>query len=450
MSRYDVDMFVIGAGSGGVRAARTAAGLGARIAIAEQRYLGGTCVNVGCVPKKLLVYASHFSEAFRAAAGFGWQVSPATFNWQTLIANKNAEIKRLNAVYRKLLTDSGVTLYEQRATLADAHTVAIAGQHITAERILIATGGWPTVPAIAGREHIITSNEVFFLDALPDQITIVGGGYIAVEFAGIFNGLGVDTTLIYRGDLFLRGFDTEVRQFLQQEMTKQGVTLRFNTTITAIEKDQHQLIARLADGSQHKSDLFLYATGRHPNTADIGLQAAGVAADEQGAIIVNADYQTNIPSIYALGDVTSRINLTPVAIAEGTALANKLFNQESSTVDYRDIPTCVFSQPAIGTVGLTEQQALAEYDEIAVFHSRFRPLKHTLSGSQEQAFLKLIIDKATDNVIGAHMVGDDAGEIIQGLAIAIKAGASKATFDATIGIHPTAAEEFVSMRTPAS
>ena len=444
MSRFDYDMFVIGAGSGGVRAARLAAGFGARIGIAEQRYLGGTCVNVGCVPKKLFVHASHYGEDFRDAAGFGWRAAAPAFNWQTLLQNKDAEIRRLNEVYRKLLSDSGAALFEQRAALADANTVVVGGRRLTAERVLIATGGWPTVPDIPGREHVITSNEVFRLQELPEKIIIVGGGYIAVEFAGVFHGLGVDTTLVYRGDLILRGFDVEVRRFLQQDLEKKGITLRLGQNIRQVEK-RKQLTATFSDGAQQEAGLILYATGRHPNSADLGLEEAGVAVDEKGAVIVNDEYQTNVASIYALGDVTNRVNLTPVAIAEGAALANRLFNRKAAAVDYRDIPTCVFSQPALAGIGLTEEQAAAEYGAIAVHRSVFRPLKHTLSGNEERALFKIIVEKAGDRVVGAHIVSAEAGEIIQGIAIAIKAGATKAVFDATIGIHPTAAEEFVSM-----
>ncbi len=447
MNTFDYDLFVIGAGSGGVRAARMASGFGAKVAISEDRYLGGTCVNVGCVPKKLLVYASHFSEDFKNSAGFGWTREPAQFNWQTLIQNKNNEIKRLNKVYEKILDTAGVELIDGHTSLVDEHTVAVDGKHYSAESILLATGGWPDIPDIPGKEHIISSNEVFFLETLPEKIIIVGGGYIAVEFAGIFNGLGVDTTLLYRGPLFLRGFDNDVRHFLAQEMQKKGITLKFDTNIESIDKHNKQLQATLTDKTTLPADQILYATGRKPKTAGMGIETVGVNLDKNAAIIVNEQYQTNIPSIYAVGDVTNRVNLTPVALAEGMFLAKRLYNNETAPVDYDNIPTCVFSQPNIGTVGLTEETAREQYDQIDIYRSSFTAMKHTLSGDDEKTFMKLIVDKKSDRVVGVHMIGADAGEIIQGIGIAIKAGATKADFDKTIGIHPTTAEEFVTMRT---
>ena len=450
MDKFDYDLFVIGAGSGGVRAARMASSFGARVAITEDRYLGGTCVNVGCVPKKLLVYASHFSEDFENARGFGWKPGPAEFNWQKLIKNKNTEIERLNGVYEKILSSAGVELIDGHGTLVDEHTVAIDGKNYSAERILIATGGWPSIPDIPGKEHVISSNEVFFLEKLPEKVVIAGGGYIAVEFAGIFNGLGVDTTLLYRGPLFLRGFDEDVRKFLAEEMRKKGIKLKFETNIDSIEKTDNQLLATLTDGSTLTADQILYATGRKPKTEGIGIESLGIKLDKAAAIIVNDEYQTNIPSIYAVGDVTNRINLTPVALAEGMFLARRLYNNEISPVDYENIPTCVFSQPNIGTVGLTEEEARDKYDQIDIYKSSFTPMKHTLSGDDEKTFMKLIVDKTTNLVIGVHMVGPDAGEIMQGIGIAMKAGATKADFDKTIGIHPTTAEEFVTMREPAN
>lgn len=446
MTKYDFDLFTIGAGSGGVRASRMAATYGAKVAVAEDLYLGGTCVNVGCVPKKLFVYASHYKEEFHEAAGFGWDVKSSDFNWSTLVDNKNTEISRLNGVYRSLLDNAGVTLFEDRATIVDAHTVAVGGKHVTAERILVATGGWPSVPNIPGKEHIVTSNEVFFLDKIPKRAIVVGGGYIAVEFAGIFNGLGVETTQLYRGPLFLRGFDEDVRSFLAEEMSKKGVDLRFNANISAIEKDGDVFRAILEDGSVVETDLIMYATGRHANTAGIGLETAGVELAKNGAIVVDEDFQTSVPSIYALGDVIDRVALTPVAIAEGMVFSWNTYKTGGKKMDYRDIPTAVFSQPSIGTVGLTEDQARETYDAIDIYHSEFRALKHTLSGSCERTMMKLIVDKGSDRVIGAHMIGPEAGELTQGLGIAMKAGATKADFDATIGIHPTSAEEFVTMR----
>lgn len=450
MSTFDYDLFVIGAGSGGVRAARMSAGFGARVAIAEERYLGGTCVNVGCVPKKLFVYASHFAEEFENAEGFGWQLGQSSFDWHTLLDNKNREIGRLNDVYGRLLDDTGVTLIDGRALIIDAHAVSIANKSVTAERILLANGGWPSVPEIPGKEHIITSNEAFFLEQLPERVTIVGGGYIAVEFAGIFNGLGVDTTLLYRGPLFLRGFDNEIREHLAQEMHKKGINIEFDTNISSIDKTNGEFQASLNSGKILSTDLIMYATGRQPNTSDIGLREAGVDLNDKGAIVVNENYQSSVSSIYAIGDVTDRINLTPVATAEGTALARTLYNGQAASVDYANIPTCVFSQPNLGTVGLTEEQAREKYNHIDIYKSTFTPMKYSLTDNDEKTFMKLVVDKTTDKVIGVHMLGLDAGEIIQGIGIAIKAGATKSQFDATIGIHPTTAEEFVTMRTLAN
>lgn len=450
MADYQYDLFVIGAGSGGVRAARVAADLGARVAIAEERELGGTCVNAGCVPKKLFVYAARCAEDFRIAAGYGWRPGRPGFAWPTLLANKNREIGRLNEVYRKLLEQAGVAILSGRAGLIDAHTVSVNAEPVTAERILIATGGRPHLPDIPGRRHIISSDEAFFLNELPKTIIIVGGGYIAVEFAGIFNGLGVATTLMYRGPLFLRGFDHELREQLAAEMRRKGITLRFETLVRQIDRDGDRLTATLADGQRQGAGRIMYATGRKPNTAGLGLDKAGVRLDADNAIIVNERYQTSIPSIYALGDVTNRVNLTPVALAEGMALARHLYAGAPLTLGYDNIPTCVFSQPPLAAVGLTEAEARREYAAIAVYKSCFKPMRLALSDSPEKTLLKLIVDRASDRVIGAHMLGPEAGEIIQGIAIAIKAGATKQDFDATIGIHPTTAEEFVTLREPSA
>lgn len=449
---YDFDLFVIGAGSGGVRAARFAAGFGAKVAVAESRYLGGTCVNVGCVPKKLLVYGSHFADDFEQAEGFGWTAGKAQFDWEKLISNKNREIERLNGIYRTLLVNSGVTLLEGHARLTDAHHVEINGQRYSAERILIATGGWPQIPDIPGREHAITSNEAFFLKQLPKRVLVVGGGYIAVEFAGIFNGLGADTRLLYRGDLFLRGFDKSVRTHLVQELTKRGLQLQFNTDIVQIDKQADgSLLATLNDGRQLETDSIFYATGRRPMLDNLGLENTRVELNDKGYIDVNDNFETREPSILALGDVIGRVQLTPVATAEGMAVARRLFKpEEYRPVDYRHIPTAVFSQPNIGTVGLTEEQALDNGHPVVIFESRFKPMKLTLMQSSEQTLMKLVVDAVTDRVLGAHMVGPDAGDIIQGLAIALKAGATKRLFDETIGVHPTSAEEFVTLRTPVS
>ncbi len=451
MTAYDFDLFVIGAGSGGVRAARMAAAEGVRVAIAEDRYMGGTCVNVGCVPKKLYVYASHFRDQFEQARGFGWQTSDVPFDWATLRDNKKTEIQRLNGIYDSLLQNSGAQIINGRAKIVDPHRVEVAGQTYSAERILVATGGWPSVPDFPGREHVTTSNEIFDLPEFPQRIVIVGGGYIAVEFAGIFAGLGANTTQLYRSELFLRGFDQEVRTFVAEEMVKKGVDLRFKINVERIEKsDDGELNLTLTDGSQLRADCVLYATGRHANTDGLGLENAGVELQRNGAIKVNEQFQSNVPSIYAVGDVIDRVQLTPVALAEGMTLVRQLYQQpaDGKPVSYELIPTAVFSQPNIGTVGLTEEQAREQYPQLAVYTSNFRALKHTLSGSEERTLMKMLVDRRTDRIVGVHMVGDDAGEIIQGIGIALKAGATKAIFDQTIGIHPTAAEEFVTMRTP--
>ena len=446
MSKYDFDFFVIGAGSGGVRAARMSAQFGAKVAIAEDKYLGGTCVNVGCVPKKLLVYASHYSEDFEDARGFGWDLGKCSFNWKTLIANKNTEIKRLNDIYKHLLEDASVEIITGKATIKDPHTISISNKEITAERILIATGSWPYVPSIPGSEHIISSNDAFFLESLPQSIIITGGGYIAIEFAGIFNGMGVDTTLIYRGPIFMRGFDLEIRRLLAEEMLKKGIKLVFDNNIQKIKKEGNNYISHLADHTQLTTQLIMFATGRLPNTDVIGLENASIEVDRNNAITVNDYYQTTCESVYAIGDVTNRLNLTPVAIAEGAALVKTLFNNQPTRVNYENVPTCVFSQPNLGTVGLTEEQARLKYPNIRVFRSHFTPMKHTLTGRTEKSFIKLIVDADTDKVVGVHMLCIDAGEILQGLAIAINAEITKTQFDMTVGIHPTAAEEFVTMR----
>jgi glutathione reductase (NADPH) len=445
----DLDLFVIGAGSGGVRAARFSADRGARVAIAEERYLGGTCVNVGCVPKKLFVYASHFHDDLAdATSGYGWTVGSTSFDWPTLRDNKTREIERLNGIYEGLLRNAGVRHVEGRATIVDPHSVRVGDQTFTTENILVATGGWPTVPEIPGAELAVTSNELFYLDALPRKAIIVGGGYIAVEFACIFQGLGVDVSQLYRGPLFLRGFDGDVRTHLAEQIRVRGIDLRFETNVTAIEKTSQGLRATLTDGSTLAADLILFATGRHPNSAKLGLETVGVELAPGGAIVVDAYSRTNVPSIWAIGDVTDRINLTPVAIHEGVCLAETLFNDNPRSPDHENVPAAVFSQPPVGTVGLTEEAARRKFDVIDVYRSTFRTLKHTLTPSAERTMMKLIVDRASDRVVGLHMVGPDAGEIVQGFAVAIKAGATKADFDATIGIHPTAAEEFVTMRTP--
>lgn len=447
---YDFDLYVIGAGSGGVRAARFAAGFGAKVAVAESRYLGGTCVNVGCVPKKLLVYGAHFAEEFEQASGFGWTLGASSFDWSTLIANKDREINRLNGIYRNLLVNSGVTLLEGHATLTGPNEVLVNGQRHTAKHILIATGGWPQIPEIPGHEHAISSNEAFFLKALPKRVLVVGGGYIAVEFAGIFQGLGAETSLLYRGEMFLRGFDGSVRKHLHEELLKRGMDVQFNADIARIDKQPDgSLKATLKDGRVLEADCVFYATGRRPMLDNLGLETTSVKLDKRGFINVNDLYQTDEPSILAIGDVIGRVQLTPVALAEGMAVARRLFKPEQyRPVDYNMIPTAVFSQPAIGTVGLSEEQALEDGHQVQIFESSFRPMKLTMTDCQERTFMKLVVDAETDKVLGCHMVGPEAGEIVQGLAIAMKAGATKQHFDETIGVHPTAAEEFVTMRTP--
>ena len=452
MSQYDYDLFVIGAGSGGVRAARMSARYGAKVAVAEQQYLGGTCVNVGCVPKKLFVYASAFAEEFAAAKGFGWDIEQApSHQWQRLIENKNTEIERLNSIYGNLLDNSGVELFEGKATITGPNQLLVNGREITAERILIATGGQPFVPDIPGKELAITSNEAFFLEKLPEKIIVVGGGYIAVEFAGIFNGLGVETHLTYRGPMFLRGFDEDIRNALAEEMRKKGVHLHFDTNIDALQKDgQGLLAANLSNGTQLTVGEVMYATGRKANLQGLGLDSTQIEVRKNGSIVVDDNFQTAEPGIYALGDVIDRVSLTPVAITEAMSLSAALYKDEASPVDYENIPTAVFSQPNIGTVGLSEQQAREQYGGIRVYKSQFRAMKQTLGGGDDKVLMKLIVDNKSDKVVGCHMLGDHAGEIIQGIAIAIKASARKADFDATVGIHPTAAEEFVTMRESAS
>ncbi len=448
MPKYDFDLFVIGAGSGGVRASRISAGFGARVAVAESSHLGGTCVNLGSVPKKLMVYASSFSSAVEDAAGFGWTVPTPTFDWPTLIGNKDREIARLNGVYRGILEGAGVKILEGRARLADRHTVEVGDDSFTAEKILVATGGRPIIPPIPGAHHAITSNEVFHLERQPESIVIAGGGYIAVEFAGIFNALGTRVTLAYRGPVFLRGFDDDIRTTLAEEMAKRGVDLRFNAMIDRVERVDDCIRTTLSSGDVVQAEQMLCAIGRGPNTAGLGLEEIGVELSERGAVVVDEFLESSVSGIYAVGDCIDRIALTPVALAEGMAVAQTLFDDNPTVVDYASVPSAVFSQPSVGTVGLTEAEARAEGYQVEIFRSTFRPMVHTLSGRDERTMMKLVVDRVTDRVLGAHMVGHEAGEIIQGVAVALKAGATKATFDATIGIHPTAAEEFVTMRTP--
>ncbi|HAA46844.1 MAG: glutathione reductase [Halomonas sp. 54_146] len=452
-SEYEYDLLVIGAGSGGVRTARMAAATGARVAIAEDRYLGGTCVNVGCVPKKLYSYAAHFHDSFDDAAGFGWQLpGPASFDWATLRDNKISEIKRLNGIYQRMLEGAGVTLFNARASLADAHTVIMSSEHgdttVTAEKIVLATGGWPWVPDFPGSEYALDSNQIFDLASFPKRFLVLGGGYIAVEFASIFNGLGSDTHLIYRGELFLKGFDQQVREFTCAQMEHKGVNLHFNTNIERIEATQDAYSVYLTNGDVLEVDVVLAATGRKANINNLGLDKLGLSLDEQGKIPVNERFETALPSILALGDLTAGPELTPVAIAEAMQLVDHHFTDTvPKALDYSTIPTAVFCHPNIGTVGLSEEAAREKFTNIRVYSTDFRAMKHTLSGSHERTLMKLIVDDATDVVVGAHMVGEEAGEVIQGIAIAVRAGLTKEDFDRTVGIHPTGAEEFVTLRT---
>lgn len=449
MPVYDYDLLVIGAGSGGVRASTTAARLGAKVAVIEQRYLGGTCVNVGCVPKKLLVYSSHYRDALMMAPGYGWNIEQARFDWQKLRENKDKEISRLNQVYRKSLIDSGVDLFEGKASIMNPHKVSMGSRELTAERILIATGGWPYVPEFPGCEHVITSNEAFHFENLPNKLMIVGGGYIGVEFAGMFNGLGVEVHLCYRGGPILRGFDDDLRHFLTTEMTKKGVIMHFNTDIKCIEKNaEDDLRVYAEDGRQWQMEKVLFATGRRPKTDGLGLENTSVIVGDEGYVQVNDLFQTAEPSIFALGDVVGHMALTPVALAEGNILAHNLFGDQQKTLDYPNIPTAIFCQPSVAAVGLTETKARETYPAIDIYKTSFKPLQFSLSDSDEKTFIKLVVDRESDKVLGCHMVGADAAEIIQGLAIALTAGATKKDFDNTIGIHPTLAEEFVSLRQP--
>ncbi len=473
---FDFDLFVIGGGSGGVRAARMAAQRGARVALAETLGtdgLGGTCVNVGCIPKKLYSYAAHYAESFHESAGFGWEFHAPTstetaaaplrptLNWATLKANRAQEISRLNGVYSNLLTGTGVTVLNGFARIDGEHAITLATlnadgspghQHFTAKNMLIAAGGTPFVPHFKGREHVITSNEVFDLEPFPQRLLVVGGGYIACEFASIFNGLGSKVTQLYRGEQVLRGFDNEIRHFVAAEMIKSGVDLRLNADVVDVQKTDEGLKVECEGGNVVMVDAVLYATGRVPNIKGLGLDNVGVAQGGQGEVVVNERYQTNVPHIYAVGDVTNRVQLTPVALGEAMVVVDQLFGPAAGKaprdMSYDFIPTAVFTHPSIGTVGFSEEKAREQYGAITVFRSEFKALRHTLSGSSERTLMKLIVDTASDRVVGLHMVGADAGEIVQGFAVAMKAGATKADFDSTIGIHPTAAEEFVTMREP--
>jgi glutathione reductase (NADPH) len=452
MPTFDFDFFVIGGGSGGVRAARMAAQRGARVGLAEVAEMGGTCVNLGCIPKKLYSYAAHFSESFEESHGFGWVGEAPKLNWEMLKSNRAREISRLNGVYVNLLQSTGVRIINGWATLVDAHTVEVNGKRYSAKNILIATGGKPAMPELPGCEHAVSSNEMFDLAPFPERLMVVGGGYIACEFASIFTGLGSQVTQLYRGHQVLRGFDEEVRAFIAGEMAKTGVTIRLNTDVAAIERKGKELEVKLNDGSRLMVDTVLYATGRVPLVQGMGLEAVGIKQNAIGAIEVNEKYQTSLPSVYAVGDVTARVQLTPVALAEAMVVVDDLFGpavgSSPRSMSYEFIPTAVFTHPNIGTVGYSQAAAAEKFGKITVYRSNFKALKHTLSGSTERTLMKLIVEDATDRVVGLHMVGADAGEIVQGFAVAMKAGATKAVFDSTIGIHPTMAEEFVTMREP--
>ncbi|MEO8387746.1 glutathione-disulfide reductase [Polaromonas sp.] len=455
MQTFDFDLFVIGGGSGGVRAARMSAQRGARVGLAEFAAMGGTCVNVGCIPKKLYSYAAHYADSFEESHGFGWVGKAPVFDWDLLKANRAREISRLNGIYVQLLESAGVKIINGWARLLDAHTVEVDGQKFTAKNILVATGGTATVPDVPGREHVVTSDHMFDLSPFPRRLLVVGGGYIACEFASIFNGLGSQVTQVHRRDKLLTGFDDDVRRFVAAEMSKTGVQLKLGAEIAAIHKTGEGLQVELMGGGERiEVDTVLYATGRIPNASGVGLEAAGVAVNAAGAIQVDRHYQTSVPSIYALGDVTARIQLTPVALGEAMVVVDQLFGpaagKKPRNMSYEFVPTAVFTHPNIGTVGYSEADAREKFGKVTVFRADFKALKHTLSGSTERTLMKLLVEDATDRVVGLHMVGPDAGEIVQGFAVAMKAGATKAIFDSTIGIHPTVAEEFVTMREPVS
>jgi glutathione reductase (NADPH) len=450
-AEYDVDLFVIGGGSGGVRAARIAAGYGARVVVAEEYRMGGTCVIRGCVPKKLFVIGSHVHDEIEDAAGFGWSIGQVSFDWTTLVANKDKEIARLERAYTTNVEKSGARVVKSRAVLEDAHTLRLAtGERITAKYILIATGGAPNHgPAIPGIEHVISSNEAFHLKQLPKRIVIQGGGYIALEFAGIFAGFGSDVTVIYRGDNILRGFDEDVRNHVRAEMEKRGITIITGCTVARIDKHGEGFTSHLSSGASIASDQVMFAIGRHPSVANLGLETAGVAINpSNGGIQVDGWSKTSVDNIYAIGDVTHRLNLTPVAIREGHAFADTVFGKRPVMVDHAMIPTAVFSQPEVGTVGLTEEEARAKFSHVDIYKTDFRPIKATMSGRDTRVLMKLVVDGSSDRVLGCHIVGEDAAEITQAVAIALKMKATKADFDATVALHPTAAEELVTMRTP--
>jgi glutathione reductase (NADPH) len=447
---FEFDLIVIGGGSGGVRAARMAASYGARVVLIEERYYGGTCVNVGCVPKKLYSYAAHFGDALRDMEGYGWTVGDVSFDWGTLKRNKDTEIARLNSIYRDILDRAGVETLDGRGVVTGPHAVQVGDRTLTGRYLLVAVGGRPWRPSeeeLPGVGHTWTSDDVFALEALPERVLVVGGGYIACEMASIFHGLGVDAHLAYRGDMLLRGFDHDVRHELGNELRKRGLHLHFGCAPKRIEALSSGLRVEMDDGDVVETDAVLMATGRVPNTRGLGLESAGVQLAENGAVLVDDRFQTRCPSIHAVGDVIDRVQLTPVALAEGMVVASNLFRQTEKDQDYSCVPTAVFTHPSVGTVGLTEEEARKKQGKIRLYKSLFRPMLHTMTGSAEKTFMKLVVDDETDRVVGLHMVGPDAAEIVQGFAVAMKCGATKAQFDATIGIHPSAAEELVTMRT---
>ena len=450
MADYEYDLITLGAGSGGVRASRLAGGYGAKVAVCEEDRVGGTCVLRGCIPKKLLIFGAHYADHMEDAVNYGWTIGGAHHDWQTLIRNKNSELDRLNGIYLNILKNNNVDLKQGRAVVIDDHTVEVGGEKLTTENILIAVGGWPNLPSIPGIEHAITSNEALELPTLPKKVVIVGGGYIAVEFAGIFSGFGSSVTEIIRGEEVLRGFDNDIRKSLSEEMRKRDIKILAKTEVTEIKKSGQNLLVTLNSGSVIETDCIMYATGRAANTKGLGLEKAGVELKKDGSIVVDKCNRTSRSNIYAVGDVTDRIQLTPVAIQEGHALADMLFNKNKQFVDYSNVPSAVFSTPPIAVVGLTEEEAKEQFEYIDVYQSNFKPLVHTISGRDERTFMKLVVDSKTDVVLGCHMMGIDAPEIIQGIAIAIKCGAKKGQFDATTGIHPSSAEEFVTMRSKRS
>lgn len=450
--RHEFDLLVIGGGSAGVRCARMAAQRGAKVALIEAAALGGTCVNAGCIPKKLYSYAAGYGESFVESAGYGWRGEAPTLDWEALKKNRAKEIGRLNGVYAQLLKAAGVTVIQGWARLEGPHTASVDGKHHRARHIVLCTGGMPHLPDVPGREHVVTSEQMFDLKPFPKKLAVVGGGYIACEMASIFHGLGAEVTLLQRGGALLAGFDGEVRRFIASEMGRAGVEIKLNWQVEGISKrDNGSFCVTSAHGSICDADVVLYATGRKPLTQGLGLETAGVKLDERGAVVVDADYRSSVPSIFAIGDISSTKQLTPVALAEAMALVDHLFGDGKRKVDYELVPTAVFTHPNIGTVGRTEEQAKQDLgaDDIEIFRSDFRSLRHMLSGSDERSFVKLVVQKSTDRVVGLHMVGPDAGEVVQGFAVAMRAGATKALFDTTIGVHPTLAEEFVTLREPA-